>query len=169
MLFNRRNKKSWRNIPIDQQILALNKEELEIKREMLKKMELQDQQFSRSMEKLQENISNFTNVLSQSMKMMTPSFNPNPFQYWQVHYQAPYHQQTGSGTQSFVDVGKVNHYQDPYHQYNQSVNSASGSGNNSQHITGNGEKQYTDKTIHTQEFFTLYFMKKVFVFFSKET
>ena len=152
MLFNRRNKKPWKNIPIDQQVLAHNKEELEIKCEMLKKMELQDQQFSRSMEKFQENISNFTNVLSQSIKMMTASFNPNPFQYLQAHYQAPYHQQTGSGTQSFADVGKVDHYQDPYHQYNQSVNSASGSGNNSQHIIDNGEKQYTDKTIHTKEY-----------------
>ena len=68
---------------------------------MLKKMELQDQQFSRSMETFQENISNFTNVLSLSIKMMTASFNPNPFQYLQVHYQAPYHQQTGS------DVGDM--------------------------------------------------------------
>ena len=60
------------------------------------------------------------------------SFNPNPFQYQQVnHYQAPYHQQTESSTQSFADVGKVNHYQDPYHQHNQSVNSATSSGNNS--------------------------------------
>ena len=30
--------------------MALNKEDMEIKREMLKKTELQDQQFSRSME-----------------------------------------------------------------------------------------------------------------------
>ena len=60
-------------------------------------MELQDQQFSRSMEAFQENMSNFTNILSQSMQIMTASFNPNPFKYQQVnHYQAPYHQQTGS-------------------------------------------------------------------------
>ena len=37
---------------------------MEIKREMLKKMELQDQQFSRFMESFQENMSNFTNILS---------------------------------------------------------------------------------------------------------
>ena len=43
MLSNRRNKKLRKNIPMDQQILALNKEEMEIKREMLKKMELEDQ------------------------------------------------------------------------------------------------------------------------------
>ena len=86
-----------KNIPIDQQILALNKEETEIKREMLKNMELQDQQLSRSMEAFQGNMSNFTNILLQSIKMMTASFNLNPFQYRQVnHYQAPYHQQTGS-------------------------------------------------------------------------
>ena len=68
MLSNRRNKKLRKNIPIDQQIVALNKEEMEIKREMLKKMELQDQQFSCSMEALQENMSNFTNILSQSIQ-----------------------------------------------------------------------------------------------------
>ena len=109
MLSNRRNKKLRKNIPIDQQIVALNKEEMEIKREMLKKMELQDQQFSCSMEALQENMSNFTNILSQSIQMMTASFNPNIFQYRQVnHYQELYHQQTGSNTQSIADIGKVN-------------------------------------------------------------
>ena len=76
---------------------------MEIKREMLKKMELQDQQFSRSMEAFQENMSNFTNILSQSMQMMTASFNPNPFQYRQAnHYQASYHRQTGSSTHSLL-------------------------------------------------------------------
>ena len=50
MLSNQGNKKLRKNISIDQQILALNKEEMEIKLEMLKKMELQDQQFSHSME-----------------------------------------------------------------------------------------------------------------------
>ena len=40
ILSNRRNKKLRKNISIDQQILILNKEEMEIKREMLKKMEL---------------------------------------------------------------------------------------------------------------------------------
>ena len=145
VLSNRINKNLRKNIPIDQQILALAKEEMEIKREMLKKMELQDQQFSRSMEAFQENMFNITNILPLSMKMMTASFNHNPFQYRQVnHYQAPYHQQTGSSTQIFADVGKVNHYQDPYYQHNQSVNSASSSKNNSQKIIEHGEKQYTD-------------------------
>ena len=40
ILSNRRNKKLRKNISLDQQILILNKEEMEIKREMLKKMEL---------------------------------------------------------------------------------------------------------------------------------
>ena len=145
MFSNRRNKKLRKSMPIAHQILGLNKEEMEVKREMLKKMELQDQQFIRSMEAFQENMSNFTNILSQSMQMMSVSFNPNPFQYRQVnHYQAPYHQQTGNSTQSFADVGKVNHYQDPYYQHNQNVNSASSSGNSSQNIIEDGEKQYTD-------------------------
>ena len=118
---------------------------MEVQREMLKKMELQDQQFSCSVEAFQENMSNFTNIFSQSIQMMTASFNPNSFQYRQVnHYQAPYHEQTGSSTQSFADVGKVNHYQDPYYQHNQRVNSASSSGSNSQNIIEDGEKQYND-------------------------
>ena len=117
---------------------------MEIKHEMLKKMGWQDQQFSRSMKIFQENISNVTTIFPQSIQMMTASFNPSPFQYQQVkHYQAPYHQQTESSTQSFADVRKVNHYQNPYYQHNQSVNSASSSGNSSQNIIEDGEKQYT--------------------------
>ena len=89
MLSNRRNKKLRKNIPIYQQILALNKKEMEIKHEMLKKMELQNQTFSRSMEVFQENLFNFTNMLSQSIQMMTVSFDPNPIQNRQVnHYQS---------------------------------------------------------------------------------
>ena len=56
VLYNRGNKKLRKNVPTDQQILALNKEEKEIKGEMLKEMKLQDQKFSRSMETFQENI-----------------------------------------------------------------------------------------------------------------
>ena len=54
MLSNWRNKKLWKSIPIDQKILVLNKEEMEIKHEMLKKIELRDQHFARSMEALQK-------------------------------------------------------------------------------------------------------------------
>ena len=77
-------------MPIDQPNLTLKKKEMEITREMLKKMRLQDQQVSRSMEAFQENMYNFTKILSQSIQMMAASFNPNPFQYPQVnHCQAP--------------------------------------------------------------------------------
>ena len=86
ILSNRRNKKLRKNIPIDQQILAFNKKEMEIKREMLIKTELQDQKFSCSTEAIQENLSNFTNILSQSIQMMTASFNHNRFQYQQVNH-----------------------------------------------------------------------------------
>ena len=141
VLYNRRNKKLRKNVPIDQQILALNQEEMEIKGEMLKEIKFQDQKFSRSMEAFQENMYNFINNLSQSMQMMSASFNS--FQYRQVnHYQAPYHQQTWCSTQIFADVGKVNHYQDPYYQHNQSVNSTSSYGNTNQNIIGDGEKQF---------------------------
>ena len=82
---------------------------MEIKGEMLKEMELQDLQFSRSVEAFRENKYNFINILSQTMQIMNASFNF--FQYRQVnHYQAPYRQQTWCSTQSFADVGKVNHY-----------------------------------------------------------
>ena len=129
-------------LSIDEQILALIKEEMEIKDEMLKQM---DYKISSFMEAFQENMYIFTNILPQSIQIMTASFNPNPFQYWQVnHYQELYHQQTVSSINSFADVGKVNHYPDPYYQHNQSVNSESSLGNNSQIITEDGEKQYTD-------------------------
>ena len=45
---NRRCKKRRKNIPIDQQVLSQNKEEMELKREMLKKMKLQNRHFFRS-------------------------------------------------------------------------------------------------------------------------
>ena len=48
MLSNRRYKKLRKNIPIDQQVLSHNKEEMELKREMIKKMKLQNQHFIRS-------------------------------------------------------------------------------------------------------------------------
>ena len=126
----------------NQQVRALNKEEMEIKGEMLKETKLQDHKFSRSMEAFQENMYNFINIISQSMQM-TSSASFNPFQYRQVnHYQAPYHQQTWCSTQIFANVGKVNHYQDPYYQHNQSVNSTSSHRNTNKNIIGDGEKQY---------------------------
>ena len=48
MLSNRRCKKRRKNIPIDQQVLSQNKEEMELNREMLKKMKLQNRHFIRS-------------------------------------------------------------------------------------------------------------------------
>ena len=117
MLSNWRNEKLRKKYTYRSANSGLNKEEMEIKREMLKKMELQDQQFSHSVEAFQENMSNFTNILSQSVLMMTASFNFSPFLYQQVnHYRAAYQQQTESSTQNLADVRKVNHYQDPYFQ-----------------------------------------------------
>ena len=93
------------------------------------------------MEAFQEDMTNFTNILAQSMQMMAASFDPNSFQYRQGnHYQVPFHQQTGSSTQGFADIGKVNYYQDPYYKHNQSVNSASSSGNNSRNIIEDRKK-----------------------------
>ena len=65
-------------LSIDEQILALIKEEMEIKDEMLKQM---DYKISSFMEAFQENMYIFTNILPQSIQIMTASFNPNPFQY----------------------------------------------------------------------------------------
>ena len=67
MLCNHRNKKLRETLSIDQQILTLNREEMEIKGEILKETKLQDLQFSRSVEAFQENKYNFINILSQSM------------------------------------------------------------------------------------------------------
>ena len=43
MLDKRRHKKLTESVPIDQQLIALHKEEMELKREMLKKMDYQKQ------------------------------------------------------------------------------------------------------------------------------
>ena len=114
------------------------------------------------METFQEKISNFTNILSQSIQMMTASFNPNP-----LHFQAPYHQQTGSRTQNFTDVGKVNHYQDLFYQHNKSVNLASSFRNSNQNIIDDGEKQYTD--LSQTGIFYIVFYEESFCFLNKET
>ena len=55
MLDKRRHKKLTESVPIDQQLIALRKEEMELKREMLKKMDYQKQQFNQTMKILQEN------------------------------------------------------------------------------------------------------------------
>ena len=54
MLDKRRHKKLTESVPIDQQLIALHKKEMELKREMLKKMDYQKQQFNQTMKILQE-------------------------------------------------------------------------------------------------------------------
>ena len=45
MLDKRKNKKLTKSVPVDQQLIALHKEEMGLKREMLRKMNYQEQQF----------------------------------------------------------------------------------------------------------------------------
>ena len=45
MLDKRKNKKLTKSVPLDQQLIALHKEEMGLKREMLRKMNYQEQQF----------------------------------------------------------------------------------------------------------------------------
>ena len=60
MLNERRNKNTTKSIPLDQQLLALSKEEMTFKKEMFKQMEVQDERFNKSM--LQGNMVQLTNV-----------------------------------------------------------------------------------------------------------
>ena len=48
---------------MEQQLLALNIEEMDFKKEVLQKMELQDQHFNRTMEKIHDNMVKFTNII----------------------------------------------------------------------------------------------------------
>ena len=70
MLDKRRHKKLTESVPIDQQLIALHKEEMELKREMLKKMDYQKQQFNQTMKILQENTTRFTDIVSGALQMM---------------------------------------------------------------------------------------------------
>ena len=45
MLDKRKNKKLTKSVPVDHQLIALHKEEMGLKREMLRKMNYQEQQF----------------------------------------------------------------------------------------------------------------------------
>ena len=70
MLDKRRHKKLTESVPIDQQLIALHKEEMELKREMLKKMDYQKQQFNQTMKILKENTTRFTDIVSDALQMM---------------------------------------------------------------------------------------------------
>ena len=70
MLDKRRHKKLTESVPIDQQLIALHKEEMELKREMLKKMDYQKQQFNQTMKILKENTTRFTDIVSGASQMM---------------------------------------------------------------------------------------------------
>ena len=45
MVDKRKNKKLTKSVPVDRQLIALHKEEMGLKREMLRKMNYQEQQF----------------------------------------------------------------------------------------------------------------------------
>ena len=70
MLDKRRHKKLTESVPIDQQLIALHKEEMELIREMLKKMDYQKQQFNQTMKILKENTTRFTDIVSGALQMM---------------------------------------------------------------------------------------------------
>ena len=70
MLDKRRHKKLTESVPIDQQLIALHKEEMELKREMLIKMDYQKQQFNQTMKILKENTTRFTDIVSGALQMM---------------------------------------------------------------------------------------------------
>ena len=57
MLDKRRSKKLTKSIPVDQQLITLNKEKMELKKEMFRKMDHQEQQFNQTIKILQKNYS----------------------------------------------------------------------------------------------------------------
>ena len=70
----RRNKKLTKSVPVDQQLIALHKEEMELKREMLRKIDHQEQQFNQTMKILPENMTRFTDIVSGALQMMGVAF-----------------------------------------------------------------------------------------------
>ena len=56
MLNEKRNKKTTKSIPVDQQLLALSKKEMTFKKDIFKQMEVQDERFNKSMNASQGNM-----------------------------------------------------------------------------------------------------------------
>ena len=74
MLDKRRNKKLTKSVPVDQQLVPLHKEKMELKREMLRKMDHEEQQFNETMKIIQENTTRFTDIVSGALQMMGVAF-----------------------------------------------------------------------------------------------
>ena len=74
MLDKRRDIKLTKSVAVDQQLIALHKEKMELKREMLRKMDRQEQQFHQTMKILQENTTRFTDIVSGALQMMGVAF-----------------------------------------------------------------------------------------------
>ena len=74
MLNKRRTKKLTKSVPIDQQLIALNREEMELKREILRKMDHQEEQFNQTLKILEEITTRFTDIVSGTLQMMDVAF-----------------------------------------------------------------------------------------------
>ena len=74
MLDKCRNKKLFKSVPVDQRLIPLHKEGMELKREMLRKMDHQEQQFNQTMKILQENATRFTYIVSGTLQMVGVAF-----------------------------------------------------------------------------------------------
>ena len=74
MLGKCRNKKLTKSLPVYQQLISLNKEEIELKKEMLRKMDYQEQQFNQIMKILQETMTRFADIISGALQMMGVAF-----------------------------------------------------------------------------------------------
>ena len=61
-------------VPVDQQLIARHKEEMELKREMLGKIYHQEQQFNQTTEVLLENTTKFTDIVSGALQIMGVAF-----------------------------------------------------------------------------------------------
>ena len=74
MLDKRRKKMLTKAVPVDQQLIARHKEEMELKREMLGKMDHKKQQFNQTTEVLLENTTKFTDIVSGALQIMVVAF-----------------------------------------------------------------------------------------------
>ena len=70
-LQNRRNKKITKKVSFEQQLLNINQEELIFKKDMVGRMDKQDQHFNRSMDRLQNNMEMLTNTISSAFQTIT--------------------------------------------------------------------------------------------------
>ena len=85
-----KGEKLKRKLPLDSQLLTISQEELEIKKQLLEKMDNMDKVYTNQMDKLTSNLEKLTGSISDGFSLMRQIMCPTPGPgMMQPHYMAP--------------------------------------------------------------------------------